>query len=234
MHFPGLKCGYRPSLCITESSRGHQVHDLDKNPTLDIDFPTGRLRLRGTYVHPEGKFLSLQPKGKRIVAQDVFEQIVVFSEHVWLGPADKDPTGSSATVPNDAYKMLHTRVMYEGGASCGEEAALGKVGKGQLAGQQSIAGFFSSSQDDGDGGRVRRAAAQNIKYRDGDEFDDGDDDDEDEEDEAEVCSRPTALVGASKQRKLHPFAVLACPESSVTAGGVGQPVASEPSDSCDS
>jgi hypothetical protein len=47
-----------------------QLYDMDSNPKLDIDFPTGTLRMLGTHVHTKTKLMTLQPAkgGKRMQA----------------------------------------------------------------------------------------------------------------------------------------------------------------------
>ena len=58
---------------------------MDTNPILDVDFPSGKLRLEGTHVHTRQKFITIEPKGKKMRALDVFDHMVVFSKQK-VGP----------------------------------------------------------------------------------------------------------------------------------------------------
>lgn len=57
--FPGL-------VSVMQEGKLGQLHDMDKNPVLDVDFPSGKLRMRGTHVHTKQKFMTLLPRGKKM------------------------------------------------------------------------------------------------------------------------------------------------------------------------
>ncbi|GAB5354844.1 hypothetical protein AAMO2058_000154200 [Amorphochlora amoebiformis] len=63
-------------------ANGGKLGTLDnlssKNPVLYIDFPKGRLKMLGTILYPKKKYMAIQYKG-------IFDSLVVFSEHEWLG-----------------------------------------------------------------------------------------------------------------------------------------------------
>ena len=53
--FPGL------AAVLKEGKMG-QLSNMHKNPILDIEFPTGTLKLKGTRMNSKQKFLTIQPK----------------------------------------------------------------------------------------------------------------------------------------------------------------------------
>jgi hypothetical protein len=55
---------------VLQEGKFGQLHDMDKNPKLDIEFPGGRLRMVGTHVHTKSKWVTLVPAkgGKRYYA----------------------------------------------------------------------------------------------------------------------------------------------------------------------
>lgn len=64
-------------------------------PCLHIELPTGRVRLCGTLVYPKNAWLGLKGGGggkKAVKCQDVFENLVVFSEWSWVGKEGDDPS----------------------------------------------------------------------------------------------------------------------------------------------
>eukprot|EP00277_Geminigera_cryophila_P001446 CAMPEP_0179411580 /NCGR_PEP_ID=MMETSP0799-20121207/3981_1 /TAXON_ID=46947 /ORGANISM="Geminigera cryophila, Strain CCMP2564" /LENGTH=252 /DNA_ID=CAMNT_0021183675 /DNA_START=77 /DNA_END=832 /DNA_ORIENTATION=+ len=115
--FPGL-------VSVVQEGKFGQLFDMDGNPKLDIEFPTGILRMLGAHVHTKTKLMTLQPAkgGKRMLAQDFFEHMVVFSQHEWLGAPDQDPTKD---VPEEAYKTIHKDYSYDGGAAATSQSTGG-------------------------------------------------------------------------------------------------------------
>jgi hypothetical protein len=53
--FPGL-------VAVIKEGKMGQLSNMQKNPILDIEFPTGTLKLRGTRINSKQKFISIQPK----------------------------------------------------------------------------------------------------------------------------------------------------------------------------
>ena len=78
--FPG-------GLNFTSGARIGTLTGLDTaTPSLYIEFPEGRIRLRGTLVYPKNAWLGLKSSGKKVVkCQEVFETLIVFSEWSWVG-----------------------------------------------------------------------------------------------------------------------------------------------------
>ena len=86
------------------------------NPEMYLDFPRGgpdgqggKLRLRGTILHPRSKYLTLMPKAGELVCDEAFDNIIVFSEAAWMVPK----VGSGDAAPADGA----------GGAGADEAAA---------------------------------------------------------------------------------------------------------------
>ena len=160
--FPGL-------VSVVEEGKLGQLYDMDTNPKLDVDFPTGTLRMLGAFVYPKTKIMTLVPQrgGKKMQAQDFFEQMVVFSQHEWIGPSDADPTKD---IPEAAYKPLHKDFDFAGGAA----ATTGAGGKGgatpsirdfMVLDKEADAMVLDKEADKETGGRAKRAAAQKrVRY----------------------------------------------------------------------
>ncbi|EKX45034.1 hypothetical protein GUITHDRAFT_109079 [Guillardia theta CCMP2712] len=185
--FPGL-------VSVVQEGKFGQLSNMDTNPTLDIEFPQGTLRLTGTHVHSKQKYVTMLPKAKKVLAQDTFDHFVVFGGRKWLGDPSSDPTKQSS----DSSALLHKDFSFDGGAGSAESstAPLSKPSipsANQTGNQTSIASFFDSSQ--GDSTRVRRAAAsKGVKYSEkGSDDDDSnlvdDDDDDDDDDDANSGTR---------------------------------------------
>ena len=162
--FPGL-------VSVVEEGKLGQLYDMDTNPKLDVDFPTGTLRMLGAFVYPKTKIMTLVPQrgGKKMQAQDFFEQMVVFSQHEWIGPSDADPTKD---IPEAAYKPLHKDFDFAGGAAATTGAGAG--GKGgatpsirdfMVVDKEADAMVLDKEADKETGGRAKRAAAQKrVRY----------------------------------------------------------------------
>ncbi len=185
--FPGL-------VSVVQEGKFGQLSDMDSNPQLDVDFPTGKLRMMGTHLHTKTKLMTLQPAkgGKRMQAQDFFDHVVVFSQHEWIGHPDQDPTKD---IPEEAFKVMHKDVSYSGGAAAASQASTG--------GTPSIKNFMvvEDAGVEATAGRARRAATQKVKYRDdGSDGSGGDYEEEEEEEEATAGTRsPVRLPVATEE-----------------------------------
>jgi len=82
---------------------GNLVKLNTPNPELHIDFPgRGRLRFRGTIIHPRTKYVQLQYPvggGSEIKFGGVIGTIVVFPEYEWLGNEEENPERRSLPLP---------------------------------------------------------------------------------------------------------------------------------------
>ncbi len=84
---------------VSSSSLGRvgELADLDTaNPTLYLDFPNGRIKMRGTLVYPSSTLLAVQfPRSKRSVSsldcRGSFDHLIVLSEYWWIGNKTENP-----------------------------------------------------------------------------------------------------------------------------------------------
>jgi hypothetical protein len=60
------------------------IRQLDGDPYMDVAFPEGVMRFRGSLVFPSNKYLSLKVGNKDVVCEDVFDSILLFGEVEWL------------------------------------------------------------------------------------------------------------------------------------------------------
>lgn len=58
-----------------------------QNPILYLDFPQGRMKLFGTILYPENRYLTLQFSrgGKNVMCEDYFDNMIIFSDGWWIG-----------------------------------------------------------------------------------------------------------------------------------------------------
>lgn len=70
-----------------------------KNPVMYLEFPEGRLRLRGTLMFPKNKYVVLRLGNKEALCEDVMESIIVFSEYHWVGTAEENPEEVELPMP---------------------------------------------------------------------------------------------------------------------------------------
>lgn len=71
-----------------------------RNPTLYIDFPDGRLKFVGTLFFPKNKYMTLRFAQKEVLCEDIFESMIVFSEHHWIGTAEENPEELPMPLPS--------------------------------------------------------------------------------------------------------------------------------------
>ena len=83
---------------------------------LYLDFPCGgRLRLRGTLIFPQNKYMALRlggagAGGGGAVCEDVFESMVVFGEAAWVGSKAENP--EERELPMPAWLVLLPRATF--------------------------------------------------------------------------------------------------------------------------
>lgn len=70
-----------------------------KEPVLYIEFPEGRLRLKGTMVFPKNKYLSVRIGTKEAACEDVFESLIVFAKAEWVGKKEDNPDEVVMEIP---------------------------------------------------------------------------------------------------------------------------------------
>jgi hypothetical protein len=72
--FPGL-------VSLSKEGKFGQLSNMQKNPVLDIEFPNGVLKLKGTRINTKQKFLTIQPKARRESFNvDIFLKIFISSK----------------------------------------------------------------------------------------------------------------------------------------------------------
>ncbi|KAL0251063.1 hypothetical protein GEMRC1_000277 [Eukaryota sp. GEM-RC1] len=67
-------------------------------PIMYIKFPTGELKLEGTFVYPKNRYLRLN-LGKVVTAEEVFDVLLVFSRAYWIGSREDNPLENPQPVP---------------------------------------------------------------------------------------------------------------------------------------
>ncbi|KAK9820422.1 hypothetical protein WJX72_010106 [[Myrmecia] bisecta] len=77
-----------------------------RNPVLYINFPEGRLKLFGTLVFPKNKYMVLKFGHKEVLAEDILENMVVFSEAWWVGRALDNPEERKLPLPGSVLNIL--------------------------------------------------------------------------------------------------------------------------------
>ncbi|KAF0717572.1 hypothetical protein AaE_010827, partial [Aphanomyces astaci] len=111
--FPGL---------VSPMPEGGTLGTLDKldtdKPVLYIDFPQGRLKMQGTLVYAQNRFLTLQcaRRGKSVVCDDVFDAVVTFPEVSWIGPVDANPSEAPLPIPSFLHAYTNIPPSYTFGA----------------------------------------------------------------------------------------------------------------------
>jgi len=88
---------------ISASTAGKMgtLSQLDtRNPVLYIDFPDGRLKFVGTLFFPKNKYMTLRFAQKEVLCEDIFESMIVFSEHHWIGTAEENPEELPMPLPS--------------------------------------------------------------------------------------------------------------------------------------
>ncbi|KAK1562416.1 hypothetical protein Q3G72_011516 [Acer saccharum] len=98
-----------------------------QNPVLYLDFPQGQMKLFGTIVYPETKYLTLQFSrgGKSVMCEDYFDNMIVFSDAWWIGRKDENPDEIRLDFPKELSEGQHVECDFKGGAGA---AAVNKQG----------------------------------------------------------------------------------------------------------
>jgi hypothetical protein len=83
-----------PASCLPSSSLGciGELADLDtSNPILYLDFPDGRIKMRGFLVYPANPLLAVQlPRSLRSSTRSLdcrgsFDHLIIFNQYWWIG-----------------------------------------------------------------------------------------------------------------------------------------------------
>ncbi|XP_050255466.1 DNA-binding protein RHL1 isoform X2 [Quercus robur] len=111
-----------PGLLAPLPAQGGKIGELKdlatKNPILYLHFPKGRLKLFGTILYPNNRYLTLQfPRGgKSVTCDDYFDNMIVFSEAWWIGTEDENPEEACLDFPNDFNEGQLVECDFKGGA----------------------------------------------------------------------------------------------------------------------
>ena len=103
-------------------------------PIMYIEFPEGRLKLRGKLTYPRNRYLSLSidAKGKKLMCNDAFDVVVDFDSVGWVGlPAD-NPEERSLPVPASVVQPAGEDGLRSRGSARGwtaRESGFGRVGR---------------------------------------------------------------------------------------------------------
>ncbi|GIL51317.1 hypothetical protein Vafri_7332 [Volvox africanus] len=89
-----------------------------RNPVMYLDFPEGRLKFFGTLVFPRAKYMALRVGvGSSVMAEDVFENLLVFSKAWWIGTAEENPEEKEMPMPSH----LQQQQQQQGSSPAGAE-----------------------------------------------------------------------------------------------------------------
>eukprot|EP00697_Spironema_sp_BW2_P003296 gnl/Spiro4/14408_TR7760_c0_g1_i1.p1 gnl/Spiro4/14408_TR7760_c0_g1~~gnl/Spiro4/14408_TR7760_c0_g1_i1.p1 ORF type:complete len:376 (+),score=75.31 gnl/Spiro4/14408_TR7760_c0_g1_i1:39-1166(+) len=158
------------------------------NPSLILDTNKGRLKLNGTVVFPQSKFLSIAPQHKqgKLMCDGVFESVFLFSEAEFLGSADENPTNRRMVLPDSfATKTVGTEVASAPRETATEPstrtAASTATANPQKSTKQTTLTFEHVPAPDAppkSPPRARRTAAAAVKYVEKASSDEDDDEDD--------------------------------------------------------
>ncbi|GLI61961.1 hypothetical protein VaNZ11_004524, partial [Volvox africanus] len=88
-----------------------------RNPVMYLDFPEGRLKFFGTLVFPRAKYMALRVGvASSAMAEDVFENLLVFSEAWWIGTAEENPEEKEMPMPSHLQQQQHQQGSSPAGA----------------------------------------------------------------------------------------------------------------------
>ena len=157
-----------------------------------IEFPEGRLRLKGSLCFPRNKYLVLKLGNKDALCEDVMESMIVFSEVDWVGTVEENPEEKPLPVPESLKgQRRHANISFTqettGTMTTGVKPS--SVGEHDDVDGDGDADDDEMDEDANEGVEVevsqrprRRAASVGIKRRKkrSQSLHDGDDDDDDD------------------------------------------------------
>ncbi|KAJ0048375.1 hypothetical protein Pint_16638 [Pistacia integerrima] len=128
--FPGL---------LAPCGGGGKIGELKnlgtQNPVLYLDFPQGQMKLFGTIVYPENRYLTLQFSrgGKNVICEDYFDNMIVFSDAWWIGKKYENPDELRLDFPEELSEGQNLEQNFKGGvgaASVNKQGVFKSVMKG--------------------------------------------------------------------------------------------------------
>ena len=199
-----------------------------KNPVMYIDFPEGRLRLRGTLIFPKNKYIVLR-LGKEALCEDVLESMIVFSESHWVGTEAENPNEDELPMPESLKTtQRHANIDFGGRGNTNNNTM--QTGTNELDYEETqeedmgdavagAAGGGGYSQEQGSqppsqrrGSRRAVATGKRARYAEDSDASFGDDDDDDGDGDSDGEPAPRKLprvasgTGAAAVRRLPPAA----------------------------
>ncbi|KAE9588309.1 hypothetical protein Lalb_Chr22g0353991 [Lupinus albus] len=105
-----------------------ELKDLGtKNPILYLHFPQGQMKLFGTIVYPQNRYLTLQFSrgGKSVMCEDYFDNMIVFSDAWWIGRKDENPEEARLEFPKELYEGQQAEYDFKGGAGAASVVSQG-------------------------------------------------------------------------------------------------------------
>jgi hypothetical protein len=126
--FPG-------GIALTPGARVGLLQGLDSStPTLDIEYPDGRLRMHGVLVFPRNPLLTLKcPSGKAKPVQcaDTFETVIAFSGWAWIGDVVSNPGNLPVPLPSSMRGVL-SRPLWNAASTSGGPKAPSRSSSGSI------------------------------------------------------------------------------------------------------
>ncbi|XP_044465472.1 DNA-binding protein RHL1 isoform X2 [Mangifera indica] len=110
-----------PGLLAPISNGGGKIGELKnlgtQNPVLYLDFPQGQMKLFGTIVYPENRYLTLQFSrgGKNVTCEDYFDNMIVFSDAWWVGKKDENLDEVRLDFPKELSEGKNSEYDFKGG-----------------------------------------------------------------------------------------------------------------------
>ncbi|XRB13743.1 DNA-binding protein RHL1 [Pseudoscourfieldia marina] len=172
-------------------------HLDSRNPVLYLDTPQGRLKLQGTKVNTQNRWLNVNLSGRKHAAcEDVFHRAIVFSHATFVGTELDNPDERELPLPEELRGVVASS-RYASGVGTGHPLD-GDAVHQEDDEMEDVANVVDDedeqdeeSEEDGDGeedeeekyekrptSRQRRASAQAVNLAEDSDDDDDDDDDD--------------------------------------------------------
>jgi hypothetical protein len=91
------------------------IHNLDGDPYMDVAFPEGVMRFRGSLIFPQNKYLALKVGNREVVCEDVFDSLLLFGEVDWLPEGDPARKRKIRRSTEDLPESLRARKLHAAG-----------------------------------------------------------------------------------------------------------------------
>lgn len=181
-----------------------ELKGLDSaTPTLDVEYPAGTVRFRGSLAFPRNAIMIFKGAraGTPVKVQDSFETVIVFSEWAWLGKPEDNPGEVRKEVPVEmrevdggVWKKVGENAGQSSGKKRGADVEMADFDEGMEDEVEALSsGSLGSGDEEGFGASLnvvvpprsnpRRARRPSMQIVDiGSDEDDADEDDEVDDD----------------------------------------------------